>query len=114
MGRLAFKICALVLALGVVVFIVRASCVRARDPGAQAVREPATPPLASAAAPGSVAAPGPMPASGSAKDAGAARALPEDDSFGIMGPSTKADPHSIRRAVESLAPAPSASAVAPR
>lgn len=110
MRDIAFKVFALALALGVAVFIVSASCTRARETGPQATREPA----ASASAPAPLSAsPNAAPAA-AGNDAGVTgRRLDDEDLRGIMGPSTKADPHAIRRAVESIAPSASASA-APR
>ena len=92
MRPLLLKVCALALTLGIVVFVVRASCLRAREIDA---------PAASASA---VVA-----------DASAPAVTPPSDpgKYGIIGPATKADPHVMRRAVESLQPATSASAVAP-
>ncbi len=97
MRPLLLKVCALVLTLGIVAFVVQASRLRAREVAA-------LPPSASASASAVVA------------DAGAADASPPSESGradGIIGPATKADPHVMRRAAESLLPAPSTSAVAP-
>jgi hypothetical protein len=95
MRPLLLKVCALVLTLGIVAFIVQASRLRARESDAPAA------PRSSASA---VVA-----------DAGAAAVPPPNDpgKYGIIGPATKADPHVMRRAVESLQPAPKGSAVAP-
>lgn len=93
MRPLLLKVCALVLTLGIVAFVVQASRLRARE----------------------VAAPLPSASAGVA-DAGAADASPPSDpgnKYGVIGPATKADPHVMRRAVESLQLATSASAVAP-
>jgi hypothetical protein len=80
MRLLLLKACALVVALGVVVLVVQASRSRAREPA-----EPAAPlPAASVSA--------------SAADAGP----PPPAHYGIIGPATKADPHVMRRAAESL------------
>jgi hypothetical protein len=85
MRRTLLRATALVLAIAVVTFFVQASSGRARDPAAPsgmvAATDVAAQPSASAA----------MPAV-------------DDGERGIMGPSTKADPHAVRRAVQSLAP----------
>jgi hypothetical protein len=87
------KVCALVLTLGIVAFVVQASRVRAREPVA---------PIASASAFASASAAPAPPLSAAAR-------------YGIIGPATKADPHVMRRAAEALLNGPSASpsAVAP-
>lgn len=98
MRLLLLKICALALALGVLAFVIHASQTRAQDA--------TTAPQPSASASGA-----------------ATRSTPSsnDDQYGIVGPATKADPHVMRRAAESLedkaraavAPSASASASAP-
>jgi hypothetical protein len=97
MRPLLLKACALALTLGIVVFVVQASRLRAREPDATAA------PLPSASA------------SAGVEDGGAAAVSPSTTSnqYGVIGPATKADPHVMRRAVESLQPAPKGSAVAP-
>jgi hypothetical protein len=99
MRPLLLKICALALTLGVVAFVVRASRLRARELDAPVASLPSAAASASAAV----------------DDAGAAAPPRAHDQskYGIIGPATKADPHVMRRAAESLLGAPSASAVAP-
>jgi hypothetical protein len=82
---LALKIGALVLALGVLVFVVQAS-----RSGAQAVERAARP----------------APSASASVDAGATGEPSRSNPYGIMGPATKADPHVMRRAVESLTASP--------
>jgi hypothetical protein len=95
MRPLLLKVCALALTLGIVAFVVQASRFHARESDAPAAPRPS--------------------ASASAVDAGAAAVPPPSNpgKYGIIGPATKADPHVMRRAVESLQPAPKGSAVAP-
>ena len=85
MRDLAQKLGALLLFLGVLAFVVRASV-----------------PPAPAAVPA-----GPEPVASAAADAGplADAGAPDEraNKYGIMGRPTKADPHVMRRAVESLA-----------
>lgn len=98
MRLLVLKVCALALALGVVALVVQASRSRARE-----LSEPADPGPATSL-------------SGDAGDGGP----PHTADYGIMGPATKADPHVMRRAAESIerraleAPAASSSAPADR
>ena len=95
MHLLVLKVCALAIALGVVAFVVQASRSRARE-------------LSQTADPG--------PAASLSGDAGDAGPPPAAD-YGIMGPATKADPHVMRRAAESIErralEAPAASSAAP-
>ena len=95
MRPILLKVCALALTLGTVAFVVQASCLRARESDAPAALRPS--------------------ASAVVADAGAAAVPPPSNSgtYGIIGPATKADPHVMRRAAESLQPAPKGSAVAP-
>ncbi len=95
MRPLLLKVCALVLTVGTVAFVVQASRLRARESDAPAAPQPS--------------------ASAVVADAGAAAVSPSSNpgTHGIIGPATKADPHVMRRAVESLQPAPKGSAVAP-
>ena len=97
MRPLLLKACALALTLGIVVFVVQASRLRARESDATAASLP------------------PASASAVVEDAGAAAVSPSSTSkkYGVIVPATKADPHVMRRAVESLQPAPEGSAVAP-
>jgi hypothetical protein len=81
MRLLVLKTCALAIALGVVAFVVQASRSRARE-----IPEAAEP----------------LPAESPSGAAGGVGPPPEADE-GIMGPATKADPHAMRRAAESLA-----------
>jgi hypothetical protein len=95
MRHTLLRAAALVLAVAVVAFVVYASSVRTRDPAAVASAEP------------SAATPLPSPAA--AQPPASATLL--GNRYNVIGPSTKADPHAVRRAVESLA---ASSAPAPR
>lgn len=97
MRQSLLKVLALILTIGVIAFVIHVSRQDAREPDARAAQ-------ASASA-----------AAASAKDAGVANTPPPQDTnkYGVLGPATKADPHTVRRAVESLVPAPSSSQVAP-
>ncbi len=97
MRPLLLKICALVLTLGIVAFVVQASRLRARESDAPAPPRPSDSASAVVADAGAVAVPPPS----------------EPGKYGIIGPATKADPHVMRRAVESLQPAPKGSAAPP-
>src|SRR5205807_1793108 len=96
MRPLLLKICALALTLGVVAFVVRASRLRARELSATAASAPSASPVASAVVDDAGAAAPPLPLARS--------------KYGIIGPATKADPHVMRRAAESLLGAPSSGA----
>jgi hypothetical protein len=80
MRQLLLKVGALVTSLGVVAIVVQASCSRAREPAEKA----APPPAASISATPADVGPPPPP------------------DHAIIGPATKADPHVMRRAAESL------------
>jgi len=94
MRQLVLKVCALIVALGVVGFVVRANRVQGRELAT-------APPLPSA------------PTSAAARDAGATSPPLQGDHHGVIGPATKADPHAVRRAVESLVAPPSPTPAAP-
>jgi hypothetical protein len=93
--RRIIRIVALALALLILAFIVSRS---GAPPSAPAAASPDAP---AAASPGAAGDAPPHATSPSAEVSGASR-------YGIIGPATKADPHTVRRAVQSLTePAPS-------
>ncbi|APR77288.1 Hypothetical protein A7982_02635 [Minicystis rosea] len=97
-----FKVVAIILAVGVIAFVVQESRRQAREPAP-------TPTAASV----SVATSASVAAPAAQKDGGPADAPRPSSTWDILGPATKADPHVVKRAVDGLVPAPSASQVAP-
>lgn len=96
--RVPFRILALVLAIGVLAFVVSRAWKQQEE--AARAEPPATSPTVSPTAPSTAS---PTAAAGAASPSAEASSKSR---YGVIGPATKNDPHVIRRAIESLSSDP--------